>query len=182
MKTIKKTIYISFLCLSVILSSCSSDDDNNGDGDNGGTGGAEYLTAKVDGSNWAASTDFETLIGAETATANGTTNMIIQGSINSGDYIQIVISNYNGTGTYITGDDIQNTNSLSYGELVGTTGIDLWSNGFLTAILGGIGAGEIVVESDANGIVTGSFNFIGYNANDESTKNITVGEFKANIN
>jgi len=181
MKTIKKTIYISFLCLSVILASCSSDDDG-GDGGTGGGSGAEFLTAKVDGSDWAASTDFETLIGAETATSNGTTVMTIQGSINSGDYIQIVISNYNGTGTYTTGDDIQNTNSLSYGELVGTTGINLWSNGFLTAILGGIGAGEIIIESDANGVVTGSFNFKGYNADDESTKNITVGEFKANIN
>ena len=182
MKTIKKTIYITFLCLSVILASCSSDDDNGGTGEDGGTGGAEYLTAKVAGSDWAASTDIASLIGAETATTNGITVMIIQGSTNDGDYIQIVIQNYDGPGTYSTGDDINNTNSLSYGELIGTTGIDLWSNGFITAILGGIGAGEIVVESDADGVVAGTFTFKGYNADDESTKNVTLGKFKANIN
>ena len=182
MKTIKKTIYVTFLCLSVILASCSSDDDNGGDSDDGGNGGAEYVTAKVAGSDWAASTDLASLIGAETGTSNGNTVMTIQGSTNDGDYIQIVIQNYNGEGTYTTGDDIQNTNSLSYGELVGTTGIDLWSNGFITAILGGIGAGEIVVESDSNGVISGTFAFKGYNATDESTKNITVGKFKANIN
>jgi hypothetical protein len=183
MKTIKKTIYVTFLCLSVILASCSSsDDDNGGDGDNGGAGGAEYLTAKIAGNDWAASTDIASLIGAETGTSNGTTVMTIQGSTNDGDYIQIVIQNYDGEGTYTTGDDIQNTNSLSYGELVGTTGIDLWSNGFISALISGVGTGQIVVESDSNGVISGTFTFNGYNAADESTKNVTVGKFKANIN
>jgi hypothetical protein len=94
MKTIKKTIYVTFLCLSVILASCSSsDDDNSGDG---GTDGSEFLTAKVDGSDWAASTDLETLIGAQKSKGN----LIIQGSTNTGSFINFTINGYEGIGTY----------------------------------------------------------------------------------
>jgi len=75
MKTIKKTIYISLLCLAVVFTGCSSsDDDSSNDDDNGGggnNGGSEFFTAPVADNSFEASTDPTSLIGAGLSTNNG---------------------------------------------------------------------------------------------------------------
>ncbi len=177
MKTLKNTFRILFLTLAVGFTSCSSDDDN-GDGAEGGTGGgAEHYTAKIDGADFAASTDPASLIGGTLTTNNGMTIATAQGSTNTGDYINFSIVNYNGPGTYITGDDISNMNGIMYGKI---SPLGVWaSNGVLSII--GIQPGEIVITSDTDGVLEGTFSFEGYNGDDQTSKMFTEGSFKVNL-
>ncbi|PHS67200.1 MAG: hypothetical protein COB12_04705 [Flavobacterium sp.] len=170
MKTIKKTIYVTFLCLSVILASCSGDDDNNDgddDGGTGGTGGTEFLTAKVDGANFEAAQSPAVIVGA----TSGNGLMTFQGGTNEGKTIRGSVFNYDGAGTYTTGDNITNVNSLSYITLPN----NLWNSTF------DIGSGTITITSDDGTTIEGTFSFEGFNASDGTTKNITEGSFKAII-
>ena len=179
MKTIKKTIYISLLCLAVVFAGCSSSDDDNNDdnGDDGSNGGSEYFTATVAGSSFEASTDPASLIGAGLSTSNGITIATAQGSTNNGLFINFSIINYDGPGTYTTGDDLTNTNGIMYGEI---SPLGTWASNGVTSILG-LQAGEIVITSDSDGVLEGTFSFEGYNAETETSKMITSGSFKANI-
>ena len=92
MKTVKKSIYYMFLCLTLVLTACSSDDDNANNNNQQNSGGGELFTAKIDGADFAASTDPATLIGGTKATANGTTIVTGQGSTNNGDFINFSIT------------------------------------------------------------------------------------------
>jgi hypothetical protein len=180
MKTLKKSMYYAILCLALVLTACSSDDDNetnNNEGNNGGSG--ELFTAKIDGNDFAASQDPATLIGATKSTANGMTLVTGQGSTNTGDFINFGIFDYNGPGTYITGNNLTNPNYLRYGELVGQTAM-IWGSDLAT-FAAGIGPGEIVVTVDADGKLEGTFTFEGYNAQDMTTKMVTQGQFKVTI-
>ena len=179
MKTFRKTIYLSIVCLAMVFASCSSDDDNNDD-DNGGNnnGGAEHYTATVAGSGFDASTDPASLIGATVTTNNGMTIAAAQGSTNNGAFINFSIINYNGPGTYTTGDDLSNPNMIMYGT---ASPIAAWSSNGVTFLVGGLQSGEIIITSDSDGVLEGTFSFEGYNADDQSSKMVTSGSFKANI-
>jgi len=180
MKTFRKTIYLSIVCLAMVFVSCSSDDDNNDDGGGGNNGGGEYFTAKVNGADFAASTDFATLIGGVKSTANGINILTGQGSTNSGNFINFSIFEYNGPGTYATGDSIQSVNGINYGELVNQTTVNMWSSN-LGSAAAGVNPGSITITVDADGIIEGTFSFDGYNGADMSTKNITNGSFKYEV-
>ena len=179
MKTLRKTIYLSFVCLAMVFASCSSDDDNNDDGGGGG-GAGEHFTAKVNGSDFAASTDFATLIGGVKSTTSGVTTLTGQGSTNTGDFINFSIYEYNGPGTYATGDSITSFNGINYGELVNQTTVNMWSSN-LGSAAAGVNPGSITITVDSDGNIEGTFSFEGYNATDMSTKNITNGSFKYTI-
>jgi hypothetical protein len=177
----KKSMYLILLCLSVIISSCSSDDNNdtdNGDNnnDNNNNTTEEYFRAKVDGADFIASTDPASLIGATVSTNSGMTVAAAQGSTNNGDFINLSIVNYNGPGTYTTGDSMTNPNMIMYGTLPA----NVWASNF-ASFLAGINPGQINITSDSDGILEGTFSFQGYNADDMTTKNITQGNFKAMI-
>ena len=177
MKTLTNTFRILFLTLAIGFTSCSSDDDNDG-GTGGGTGGgAEHFTAKIDGVNFEASTDPASLIGGTLQTNNGMTIATGQGSTNNGDFINFSIINYDGPGTYTTGDALTNNNGIMYGKI---SPLGTWaSNGVLSII--GISPGEIVITSDSDGVLEGSFSFEGYNGDDQTSKMITEGSFKVNL-
>jgi len=177
MKTLKNTFRILFLTLAIGFTSCSSDDDNGGSDPGGGTGGAEHFTAKIDGANFAASTDPASLIGGTVTTNNGMTVATGQGSTNTGDFINFSIVNYNGPGTYTTGDDLTNNNGIMYGQI---SPLGTWaSNGVLSIV--GIQPGEIVITSDSDGVLEGTFSFEGYNGDTQTSKMVTEGSFKVNL-
>lgn len=182
MRFLKQSIYYSMLCLALVFASCSSDDDGDG-GDDGGDngGGAEFVTAKVNGADFAASQDPAVLIGATKTTQGGVSLLTVQGSNNSGDFINFTIFEYDGPGTYTTGDSPANVSLIQYGELDGTTNANVWASNLASSQVGGLTPGEINVTVDANGVVEGTFMFEGYNPADMTTKNITSGEFKANL-
>ncbi|GAB5399070.1 MAG: hypothetical protein Aureis2KO_06550 [Aureisphaera sp.] len=174
MKTFK-TVLLLFL-FSAVLISCSKDDDS-GDSEATSGGGSESFSASIDGADFAASTDPATLIGATLSTNNGITVLTAQGSTNNGSFINFTIMNYDGTGTYTTGDNLSNPNLIQYGELNGTTA-SAWGSNLATAAVGGLQPGEINITKQDDDGAEGTFSFEGYNANDTSTKMITQGQFK----
>ena len=179
MKTIKNTLYFAAVCLSLVFTACSSsDDDGAAAGDDDG-GGEEFFTARVDGASFAASTNIVSLIGGTVSTSNGMTVAAGQGSTNSGDFINFSIVGYSGPGTYATGDNLTNPNMIQYGELNGTSA-NVWGSNLAVATLG-LSPGQIVITSDANDVLEGTFSFEGYNGTDMTTKMITSGSFKFNI-
>lgn len=173
MKTLKNTFRILFLTLAIGFTSCSSDDDNAG---GGGSAGGEHFTAKIDGANFAASTDPASLIGGTVSTSNGMTIATAQGSTNTGDFINFSIINYAGPGTYTTGDVLTNSNMIMYGKI---SPIGTWASNGVVSIVG-IAPGEIVITSDSDNVLEGTFSFEGYNADAQSSKMITEGSFKVN--
>lgn len=158
MKTLKKLSILLFATFLWI--GCASDDNNP-------TGGNEFLTAKVDGTDFSS---FEDSIGASIGTGGTGDVLAVQGSNNSGDYIRINITSYTGVGIYTTGDVITNVNSLSYGSV---TPLAAWTTTF------DIGNGTIEITEDSATHIKGTFSFTGFNANDSTNKTITQGEFSA---
>lgn len=168
MKTLTNTFRILFLTLAIAFTSCSSDDDDGG-GSGGGTGGGgeEFLIAKIDGADFEAAQTPAVIVAA--TTSNGV--LTFHGGNNSGNTIRGTIQSYTGVGTYTTGDGLSNVNSLTY--------ITLPANSWMSTF--NIGSGTVTVTSDDGTTVEGTFSFEGYNAQDQTTKNITNGSFKATI-
>lgn len=175
MKLIKKITYVMFLFAAVAFTACSSDDDaaannnENGNGNGNGDGNAsEFLTAKIDGADFEAAQDPAVIVAA--SIGNGV--LSIQGGQNDGQTIRATINGYDGPGTYTTGDGLNNTNQLMYVTL---TPVATWMSTF------NIGSGTLEVTSDDGDVIEGTFSFEGFNAEDNTTKNITEGAFKAVI-
>lgn len=166
MKILKNVALI--LMVSLAFTACKSDDDNKNP-----SGGSEEYTAKIDGSNFAASTDIESLIGGQLT--NGV--LVAQGSTNSGDFITFSIIDYDGVGTYTTGDDLQNSNGIMYGELNGQAA-SIWGSNLASSAVGGLTPGEINITAQDDDGAEGTFSFEGYNAQDMTTKMVTQGKFK----
>lgn len=158
----------------IAVMSCSNNDDDN-DGNN--NAGNEHFTAKIDGTDWSASTNFDTTGGTLTSNA-GMTVLAVQGSDENGVAINFSIINYNGPDTYTTGDNMSNSNLIQYITVSPVAG---WVSNAVTSVVGGLTPGSITVTSDSDGVVEGTFSFDGYNADDMSTKVITEGSFKANL-
>ena len=183
MKTLKHTLFYTFICIAMAFTSCSSDDNGDG-GEMGGepdpaSGVVEHLTAKIDGTDFIASLDPASLIGATKSTTNGMTIVTGQGSTNNGDFINFSIIGYTGPGEYKTGDELTNPNGIMYGEIDGGSP-QAWSSG-LASNAAGLPHGTITITVDADGELEGTFSFEGYNGDDMSTKSITEGSFKAVI-
>ena len=154
MKTLKKISLLLFLSL---LISCGNNDD-----DDLGVSGEGSLSAKVDG------TKFTALSVAVAATTSNDV-LAVQGSDASGIFIRINIMNYNGKGTYKTGDSPSNTSSMIYGTV---QPIASWASTF------NIGNGTITVTEDTETAVKGTFSFTAVN-DDMGSKTITEGTFNA---
>jgi len=160
-----KTFFVLLSFVFAFTSCSDSDDDDNS------SGGDEYLTAKIDGTNFSASKSPATIIGA--TKSNGI--LAVQGGDNSGNTISFQIFNYNGAGTYATADALSSTNQIMY---ITISPVATWSSSGVTSITG-ISPGTIKVISDDGTTVEGTFSFQGYNASDKTTKNISTGKFKA---
>ena len=170
MKTITKTLYLSLVCLALIFTGCNKSDDAEeiiGGGGGAGGGGSEFLIATVDGSSFEAAQSPAVIVAA--TTSNNV--LTLHGGTNEGNTIRATINGYTGVGTYTTGDGISNVNSLSYLTLPA----NIWMSTF------DIGSGIIEVTSDDGTTVEGTFSFEGFNAQDQSTKNISGGSFMAII-
>jgi len=168
MKTIKKTMYLVMIFTAVLFTACSTSDDDNDDGDDGGnSGGSEFVTAKINGASFEAAQSPAVIVAA----TSGNDLLTFHGGNNEGNTLRGSIFNYTGVGTYTTGDNITNVNSLSYITLPA----NMWTSTF------DIGTGTLTVTSDDGTTVEGTFSFEGYNASDQTTKTITEGKFKATI-
>lgn len=155
MKNLKSLLL--FTCISILMSCSDATDDDLG------TTGEGTFSANVAGTTF---TSLKVSVGAQVT--NGVA--AIQGSNSQGNYIRINIANYNGVGTYKTGDALANVNSISYGTI---NPIAMWMSTF------DLGTGTIEVTEDTSTTISGTFSFTGFNASDNSSKNVTEGKFSA---
>lgn len=169
MKTITQLSYAFFLFASLALASCSGDDDNGNPNNNGGgNASGEYVKAKVDGADFASTNAADVV----QAIKPMPTTLSVQGSNNTGEFIQIMINNYNGAGTY-TLNEMQ-SGYIQYGALN--------PQGTYSSIMGDGASGEVTVTSDNGSTVEGTFHFVGKLVGEgDGTKNVTEGKFKANF-
>ena len=175
MKTIKNIGLLSLLCLSLLMTACKSDDEGMDATDDSATeAGAEFLTATVDGAAFEAAQDPAVIVGAQISSGV----LAVQGGKNNGETISIAINNYDGPGTYISGDELTNPNLMQYLTI---DPIAAWASSLASAAVGGLDVGTITITSDSDGVVEGTFSFEGYNAEDMTTKMVTEGSFKANL-
>ncbi|TZF82730.1 hypothetical protein FW774_14645 [Pedobacter sp. BS3] len=163
------------------LSSCKKDKDN----DNDGSGGDFYFTVKVDGNSF--SGDMSKAEGFGLFKYHeGTLSFSIAKDVANpatGTFLMNILSGYNGAGSYKVGVG-GGTNYARYttGSMVGGGTVSFW-----TAETGSgstannIGTGTIVVSSDKNGVVEGTFSFDGYNNADHTTKHFTEGKFRLKV-
>lgn len=155
MKNLKNLLL--FISISMLMSCSDATDDDLG------TTGEGTFSANVAGTTF---TSLKVSVGAQVT--NGVA--AIQGSNSKGDYIRINIVNYNGVGTYKTGDAISNVNSISYGII---NPIKTWISTF------DLGTGTIEITEDTSTTISGTFSFTGINDSDSSSKTVTEGKFSA---
>ena len=156
MNTLKVLSRYAFIFMALLVTACDKDDDSTGGGDDPAASGDEFVTAKVDGADFAAAQDPAVIVGA--VIDSGVLN--VQGGTNSGDTIRITIVGYDGPGTYVSGDNASNPNLMGYFTISPVAG---WLNNGVTSLVDGIGSGTVEVTSDADGVVEGTFSFTGYN-------------------
>lgn len=171
MKTFKTHSAIFLLSiLSIIMFSCSSDDDG---GDT--SGDADFITAKVADIDWSTDSNYGDLVAAHIS--NGV--LLVQGSNNAGEAMTIQVYNYTGTGTYRIGTSATDGSMLMHYKANINTA---WINNIATQMGGGVPKGEVIVTEDDGVMVKGTFKFEGYN--EEASPNvlsITDGNFRAHM-
>ncbi|MGJ8743009.1 DUF6252 family protein [Polaribacter sp.] len=156
MKNLKNLLLLTFVTM---LFSCSNASDEDL-----GLSGEGTLSAKVEGTDW---TSLKATVGATVTTDVAA----IQGSTSDGEYIRINIFNYAGVGTYVTGNALTNSSSISYGTI---NPIAAWMSTF------DFGNGTIKITEDTATTISGTFSFTGINASaGNSTKAVTEGKFSA---
>lgn len=163
MKTLKTLFSAAILSGAVLLSSCSGDD---GGGSGGGSG--YYLTAKVDGSN------YKSYVEPTAVIAGGM--LMIQSSTSAGDAIQIQVANYNGVGTYNSGN-----NNLSNGYI---NFMDMGSPGQFVSYTSVRGSGTVEITAVDDTTVTGTFTATAKENVENPTDEVSItnGKFRAKIN
>lgn len=154
MNTLKVLSRYAFIFMALLATACDKDDDSSGGGDDPAASGDEFVTAKLDGANFAAAQDPAVIVGA--VIDSGVLN--VQGGTNSGDTIRITIVGYDGPGTYTLGDNASNPNLMGYFTVSLVAG---WLNNGVTSLVDGVGTGTVEVTSDADGVVEGTFSFKG---------------------
>ena len=167
MKIIKNTLYLAVICLSLVFTGCSKNNDDGG----GTTAGSGTLTAKVDGSNF--SGDVVAL--ATEITAGGVTTVRLQASDATGKAILILINAFNGVGTYefSTASSIAHIATYTEANISNPQATMSWVAPYASSGL----VGQVVVSEKTATTVKGTFNFKGKEQNGSSIKDITEGSY-----
>jgi len=165
MKTITKLSYAFFLCASLSLVSCSDDDG----GSTGGNSSGEYVKAKVDGENFSSSNTIDVV----SATQPMESVLMIQGSNDSGAFIQISLMNFDGEGTYDVSSQLNGYAQYGTVNPVAT----------FNSAMGNGATGEVIITEATETHVKGTFEFTGRRTQEGTpeTVEVTNGEFKANF-
>lgn len=126
------------------------------------TGGS--MSAKIDGQEWSAT------LATQGTKVNG---VLALGGTGSGGQININLMSYSGPGTFQLGGSMTNPNHASYTTT--SQPIVSYSN------MVGQGSGQIVISSDADGYLEGTFNFTAKNPTSGNVVNVTEGKFKIKL-
>lgn len=168
MKTLRLLTAALLASLSFVTASCG--DDDSGSNNNNTNPSGEYVSAKVNGQAFSSSTLFDA-VGAQ----NPAGTLVVQGSDNGGNAIQMMIMNFTGVGTY-------NLSNMTNGQLLYTKIQGTTPTSYSSAAEGGAsGTAEITLIDDNK--VEGKFSFTGRKVQEGSTETVTVteGSFRANF-
>lgn len=165
MRTLKILSLILFVGLA--FTACKSDDD----GGDGGSADVGTMTATVAGNSFSGNI----VAIANQISAGGNTSVTLQGSDDQGRAIIIIINAFDGTGTYEISVDNTIAITASYTEADVSNPVN--SQSWQAPYAGGGVSGEVNVSEVTDTTIKGTFNFTGKNASDDSTKNITNGQF-----
>jgi hypothetical protein len=154
MRNFKPLFYCGLMVL--LITSCKKNEESKV------TGGS--MSAKIDGR------DFSATLATQATKASGV--LTIAGTGSDGQ-INIVIMSYSTPGTFQLGGTTTNPNNSSYTTT--STPIVSYSN------MVGQGTGQIVVSSEKDGYVEGTFNFTAKNPSSGATVNVTEGKFKVKL-
>ncbi len=166
MKMLQKLSNFLMIVSMVLLGACSNDDDGGG----GGSTAGYHVTAKVDGESYSNSS----LFAPSAIITNGVLN--IQSSDNSGNAIQIQVPNYSGPGTYNSGNNNIMNGYINY--LKAGASIGQFQN--FTSVRGD---GVVVITSETDTEIEGTFSGTAFENVDNSTQSveITDGSFRAEL-
>lgn len=166
MKIFNKTILVLMAVVAVSFTSCNKDDDGGSEPE-GGTG---TFTAKVDGDSY---TGMEGTVVAQIS--GGGTALAVSGGTMESENLQVVITNFEGVGTYTLG--IMNVGTYSY--LPDPSNPDPSSVVIYSTVGTGQGSnGTLKVSSYEGGVIKGTFSFTAYNLNNPNdTVSVTDGAY-----
>ncbi|MAZ73445.1 MAG: hypothetical protein CMC70_09900 [Flavobacteriaceae bacterium] len=163
MKTFKKGLLILLMSLTVVA--CKKDDDG-GDDPQAGEG---TLTAKVDGANYTATLGVTALLSG----SGDNQAFAISGGTADSENLQIIITGFDGAGTY----DISLLNIGTYSYLPDPSNPDP-----STVVIYTASSGELNLSSFDGNTAQGTFNFSAANLNNPSdTVEVTNGEFNIEV-
>lgn len=149
----KKWIFVCIIA--PLLFACKKDSDNN-------TPTGNAMTAKVDGAAWSAS------LAVQGNKSAGTPVVLTLAGTGSGSQINLSVVNYNGPGTY----SVSNGLTAVY---TNTSTLEVYT------ATQGLGSGSLVVSSESNGLVQGTFSFTAASTGGGASKNITEGSYRIQL-
>ncbi|HEY0047050.1 MAG TPA: hypothetical protein VGB44_10105 [Flavobacterium sp.] len=166
LQKLKRIGKIGIVAMALVVASCSDDDDNGG---GGGTPDGYFLTAKVDGNNYSNSEFFEPSVIMQG-------NMLmIQSSNNSGDAFQIQIPNYNGVGTYNSGNNDLTQGYINYSDMLTIPNMVSY-----TSVRG---TGQVIITEVSDTEIEGTFTATAIENVENSTNDVAItdGKFRVEI-
>lgn len=154
------------LCLVLLfMSSCSSSDKNDSNNNSD-----EFIIASVETLSFESS-DIPNAVTASKIESTDLTTYLVQGFDNAGNAIVLIIADFDGVGTYSFSTDDNDNNASGTFSNQSTA----WSSSG-----GSGGSGTINVITDTDEKTTGTFEFIGVQADmTSSTRTVTSGRYGA---
>lgn len=147
------------MAVALVSTSCSSDD--------GGGGSSAGVNAKVDGKS------FKSYVAQATQVSN---TLVIQSSDKQGRSIQIMIMDFDGVGTYVSGDD----NPL-HGYVQYTGPIDINNPMDVDAYTSVKGTGTVEITEINETGVKGTFTATAVLAEEDSTESVAITNGTINV-
>lgn len=162
----KKLIYL-VLGLSLVVFACSKDDD----GGNGGSAAEGTVTAKIDGNSF---TSMEMTTSAQDVNSGGVKVLRIQGSNTDGETIALMVSGFDGPGTYDIGGGSNIFSNASYviPNISNPTNSKTYVAPFDDTV-----AGEVKISEKTDTKVKGTFHFTAEDQESDVQKEVTDGSF-----
>ncbi|GEM_PF-2735427 len=158
----KLSTFSLLLGLCLLFSNCSSDDDSS----------SEFLRASIETISFDSSGGDNAVTGSLIDSGDEIT-FLVQGTNDSADIMILLISDYQGVGTYDVGTTEESSGTASFTE---SSSLRNWSSNSEG------GSGTIMVTEETANEVNGTFEFMGVEGEDQSSsRSVTNGSFRAGL-
>jgi len=139
-----------------------SDEDNSS---------SEFVVASVETISFKSS-DTDTAVSGSLIDSGNEITFLVQGTDDSANIMILLVSDYLGIGSYDVGTSDESSGTASYTDSSSLTNWSSNNDG---------GSGKIVVTEETASEVSGTFEFIGKGDDSSSTRTVTNGSFRAEL-